>query len=681
MNFKKRASRGIILTICLLSYVTVANVGALPTDWRIEIVDEEGATGQFSDIALDSNGYPHISYFDISNKDLKYAYWNGSFWNILAVDTEDYVGEYTSIALDSENRPHISYRDFTNGNLKYAKWNGTAWELYIVDATEGNGGQDTSISIDSKGNPHISYRFFTNGILKYANWTGSTWKITTIDGSMVVGEGSSMVLDSNDHIHISYYNRLKYSLRYANWNGSVWRTSVVDTNNAVGRHNSIDVDSENHPHISYYDLTNDDLMYARWNGTTWLIDRVDSEGNVGGFTSIVIDSDDNPHISYQDVSNHDVKYAKRTGLDWILETIDSEGDVGHFTAITLDPEDNVFMSYWSYFGGDLKFATSLIDTMPPIPNAGSDQTVDEGTYVTFDASGSSDNIGISSYTWTFVDVSPQTLVGESPDYLFDNPGVYVVTLNISDAAGYFETDTVTVTVNDVTAPVAQTGRDQNADEDTLITLDGSQSSDNVEISSYTWTFTDEIEKTLSGEKVTYEFENPGTFSITLTVADSSGNVDTDSFTLAIRDVTAPIANIVTVSEAFIDESVSFDASGSSDYVGIVDYEWDFGDGRIGDGVTATHTYAEADTYTVSVTVTDEAGNSQIESILLEVKTETSKPGLGIEVIGAIGLLIAGLILFFLFGRKKKYDCPICEKSFGSEEKLYEHQEKEHSEPT
>jgi PKD repeat protein len=628
---------------------------------------------------VDSNGYPHISYYDASNRDLKYTHWNGSTWNTTAVDTEDNVGEYTSIALDSEDIPHISYRDFTNGNLKYAYWNGSTWEITTVDASEGNGGHDTSIDIDSNGNPHISYRFHTNGILKYANWTGTTWAITTIDGSQVVGEVSSMVLDSNDHPHISYYNRLKYSLRYAHWNGTVWKTSTVDTNNAVGRFNSIDVDSKNHPHISYYDLTNDDLMYARWNGTKWLTNRIDTEGNVGTFTSIVVDSEDNPHISYQDVSNNDVKYAKWDGSEWILETIDSEGAVGHFTAITLDSEDNVFMSYWSSAGSKLKFATTLTDTIPPISNAGPDQTVDQGTVVTFDGSESSDNIGIVTYTWSFIDATPHIMTDVSPEYTFNNPGTYIVTLNVSDAAGYFETDSVTITVRDTYIPTAQTRGDQNADEDSSVTLDGSQSSDNVEISSYTWTFIDETEKTLQGEKVTYEFKNPGTYSITLTVTDDWGNVDTDVLTLTIRDVTSPTVDIDSRNEAYLDEQVTFDASGSSDYMGIIEYVWDFGDGNTGDGKTVTHTYTEADTYVVSLTVTDEAGNSATETTQIEIQSEPSKSGIGIEVIAAIGLLLLGIILFFLFGRKKKYVCPICEKSFDSEEKLREHQREEHSE--
>ncbi len=55
-------------------------------------------------------------------------------------------------------------------------------------------------------------------------------------------------------------------------------------------------------------------------------------------------------------------------------------------------------------------------------------------------------------------------------------------------------------------------------------------------------------------------------------------------------------------------SVAFDASASSDGDGtIVSYAWDFGDGALGSGVTANHTYTNAGEYAVTLSVTDDAG--------------------------------------------------------------------------
>ncbi|MCD6119511.1 hypothetical protein J7K50_06685 [bacterium] len=43
--------------------------------WHIETVDSDGNVGKYTSIALDSGGYPHISYWDETNNALKYAYW------------------------------------------------------------------------------------------------------------------------------------------------------------------------------------------------------------------------------------------------------------------------------------------------------------------------------------------------------------------------------------------------------------------------------------------------------------------------------------------------------------------------------------------------------------------------------------------------------------------------------
>jgi len=100
-------------TICSPSSVTRSL-------WSIETVDSDGNVGVFTSIALDTNGYPHISYLEVSNGDLKYAKWNGSEWSIETVDSDGDVGRSTSIALDTNDYPHISYYDSTNNDLKYA---------------------------------------------------------------------------------------------------------------------------------------------------------------------------------------------------------------------------------------------------------------------------------------------------------------------------------------------------------------------------------------------------------------------------------------------------------------------------------------------------------------------------------------------------------------------------------
>ena len=51
--------------------------------WNNEIVDSDGDVGSHTSLAVDSNNQPHISYYDSTNRDLKYARWDGSAWHTL----------------------------------------------------------------------------------------------------------------------------------------------------------------------------------------------------------------------------------------------------------------------------------------------------------------------------------------------------------------------------------------------------------------------------------------------------------------------------------------------------------------------------------------------------------------------------------------------------------------------
>jgi len=50
------------LIAIIFALILAPNVGA---DWQIEVVDDVNGVGYFTSIALDSSGYPHISYLDL----------------------------------------------------------------------------------------------------------------------------------------------------------------------------------------------------------------------------------------------------------------------------------------------------------------------------------------------------------------------------------------------------------------------------------------------------------------------------------------------------------------------------------------------------------------------------------------------------------------------------------------
>jgi PKD repeat protein len=293
-----------------------------------------------------------------------------------------------------------------------------------------------------------------------------------------------------------------------------------------------------------------------------------------------------------------------------------------------------------------------LDKTAPRANLDVAQTVHEDTLVTFDGSASTDENGIATYTWIFIDVTQQTFTNKSFTYIFATPGAYLINLIVTDPAGNYAIDTLTIKVLDMTKPVAKAGADQTGEEDTPTTFDGSASSDNVAITTYTWTFTDVTIRALTEEKPTYTFNTPGVYTITLNVTDATGNWATDTVTITVLDITKPIVNAGQTQTVNVGATVTFDASASSDNVGIVTYEWDFGDGTTGAGKTTTHIYTKPKTYMVTLTVKDAAGNIASHQITVKVLSPEALPTWLIVTVAA-AIVIAIAVPATMFWKKRE----------------------------
>ena len=148
-----------------------------------------------------------------------------------------------------------------------------------------------------------------------------------------------------------------------------------------------------------------------------------------------------------------------------------------------------------------------------------------------------------------------------------------------------------------------------------------------EACTYLWDFSGE--GTATGRIVTHRFRSAATFPVRLTVTDPTGATSTRTENVSVARGTPPTAVFRFSPETpgqF--EPVHFSAADSRAAAGrtIVSYQWNFGDGATGTGVTASHAYSSigsgnstrSQTYTVTLTVTDSAGLTDAESDDVEV---------------------------------------------------------------
>lgn len=156
-----------------------------------------------------------------------------------------------------------------------------------------------------------------------------------------------------------------------------------------------------------------------------------------------------------------------------------------------------------------------------------------GTRCTFDGSPSTDDVGIVEYVWNASNRASQT--GKVVTYAWDQPRTVDVTLTVKDAGGL--TDSITKTfavgggggttnqppVADFTYTCTPVGHE--------CTFDGTSSSDDHGIVSYTWTATNRASQT--GPVATYRWDQSRTVTITLVVADADGLTSTITKTIDV----------------------------------------------------------------------------------------------------------------------------------------------------
>ena len=216
------------------------------------------------------------------------------------------------------------------------------------------------------------------------------------------------------------------------------------------------------------------------------------------------------------------------------------------------------------------------DVTPPVPLA-PDVVVAQDLLALLDGTDSTDNVGVVNWTWTLeYHRLVRVLYGANANFTFHEVGEYTVTLRTADLAGNAATAPVTVTVIDVTPPVAEAGPDITIDQREVLGFDEMLSTDNVGIWNWTVDFTyDGGSVSLDRSDPSFRFDIVGEYDLNLTVWDRAGNTDSDTVAVKVRDITRPLANAGADIPIDQHRTATLDGTSSSDNVGIVNWTWYF----------------------------------------------------------------------------------------------------------
>ena len=226
----------------------------------------------------------------------------------------------------------------------------------------------------------------------------------------------------------------------------------------------------------------------------------------------------------------------------------------------------------------------------PVANAGVTQNVTAGTLVTLDGSGSRDaNNQSLTYLWQMTAVPAGSLAALSsttsakPTFTADVTGNYTVSLVVNDGKASSPSSVVSIYASLYNAaPVAYAGNNQSVSIGSVVTLDGTNSSDaDRDALTYKWTM-GSIPSS-SGATLNSAFSpNPkftpdvaGTYSVILTVND--GIVESTASVVTITASaanSAPVANAGLPQNVALSTTVTLDGTGSSDANNdFITYKW------------------------------------------------------------------------------------------------------------
>ena len=305
---------------------------------------------------------------------------------------------------------------------------------------------------------------------------------------------------------------------------------------------------------------------------------VDADGTIEDY---YWDFDGDSYFSAGDTQVHEFETSGRKTIE--VEATDNDGATTTDT-ITVSVDDNT------------NPPTADIDCSPT--------TITAGERINCDASGSTDDNRITEYDWSFGDGSSGS--GSSESHTYSTPGSYTVEATVTDADDLSDTVTTTVSVEDDRQPPTA---DLECSPTSIspgesISCDASGSTDDNQITGYEWDFGDG--ETGFGATESHTYSSPGTYTVEATITDADDLSDTVTTTVTVENGGSHPTVDIECSPTSIepDESISCDASGSTDDKKITGYEWDFGDGETGFGATESHTYSSPGTYTIEATVTD-----------------------------------------------------------------------------
>ncbi|MEF8755424.1 MAG: cadherin-like domain-containing protein [Accumulibacter sp.] len=428
-----------------------------------------------------------------------------------------------------------------------------------------------------------------------------------------------------------------------------WGDGTSDTYGAAGDVTHVYADGLSSPTITV-DLVDEDGTYINAGSKAVTVNNVAPTIALGGGASV--DEGATYTLTLGAVSDPGVDSVTSYVVHWgdgTSDTYGAAGDVTHVYAdglssptITVDLVDED----GTYINAGSKAVT--VNNVAPTIALGGGASVDEGATYTLTLGAVSDPgvDSVTSYVVHWGDGTSDTYgaAGDVTHVYADGLSSPTITVDLVDEDGtHINAGSKAVTVNNVAPTIALSGA-ANVVEDTVYTLNLGSITDpgSDTVTSYVVHWGDGTDDTYAaGGDVTHTYADPGNYPISVDVVDEDGTHTAAGGTSVTVDAASATLSINAGADATLSEGDTFTRSiafgdGSDDGAAGWSYGIDYGDGSAPvTGTTLTksldlsHVYADgSDSHTVTVTLTDEVGETASDSFLVTVNNVAPTIALG-----------------------------------------------------
>ncbi|MDD5038477.1 MAG: PKD domain-containing protein [Dehalococcoidales bacterium] len=268
--------------------------------------------------------------------------------------------------------------------------------------------------------------------------------------------------------------------------------------------------------------------------------------------------------------------------------------------------------------------TITVSNVSPVVDAGDDITINEGENAYFNGVFKDPGwLDTHTFEWNVGDIMPPVQGTLTPTHEYTDNGIYTVILTITDDDGGTGTDTLTVTVLDLTPRADFKWSPEPQDEGSPVQFTDSSSSYPDSIVAWDWDFAGLGSS--SEQNPSFIFPDNGTYPVTLRVTDDDGSMDTVIHTVTVQNIAPTVDGgpDVNINEGdILNGSGSFFDPGADSWNATVDYGDESGIQSLALNSDKTfelsHKYADNGMYNVTITVIDDDSGAGVSNLLVTV---------------------------------------------------------------